>query len=40
LLIGSPEDMNRIASLDTGETLFFNHHDPEMVRWLNSRRDR
>jgi 2,5-diketo-D-gluconate reductase A len=33
------EQMTRIAELDTGETLFFDHHDPEMVSWLNSRRD-
>ena len=25
-------------SLDTGGTLFFDHADPEMVSWLNSRR--
>jgi 2,5-diketo-D-gluconate reductase A len=34
------DDMGHIAALDTGETLFFDHHDPEMVEWLNSRRDR
>jgi 2,5-diketo-D-gluconate reductase A len=34
------EEMKEISSLDTGETLFFDHHDPEMVQWLNSRRDR
>jgi diketogulonate reductase-like aldo/keto reductase len=34
------DDMKQIATLDTGETLFFDHHDPEMVAWLNSRRDR
>lgn len=34
------QEMNRIAELDTGETLFFDHHDPEKVEWLNSRRDR
>jgi 2,5-diketo-D-gluconate reductase A len=33
------EDMKQIAALDTGETLFFDHQDPEMVKWLNSRRD-
>ena len=33
------KQMNRIAELDTGETLFFDHHDSEMVSWLNSRRD-
>ena len=32
------EEMERIAELDTGETLFFDHHDPEKVEWLNSRR--
>ena len=34
------EDMKHIATLETGETLFFDHHDPERVQWLNSRRDR
>jgi 2,5-diketo-D-gluconate reductase A len=29
--------MDRIAKLDTGVTLFFDHHDPEMVGWLNGR---
>ena len=33
------KQMTRIAELDTGETLFFDHHDPDMVSWLNSRRD-
>jgi 2,5-diketo-D-gluconate reductase A len=33
------DEMTRIAALDTGRTLFFDHHDPAMVRWLNSRRD-
>ena len=28
----------RIAALDTGATLFFDHHDPEMVAWLSKRR--
>jgi 2,5-diketo-D-gluconate reductase A len=32
------EEMTRIAQLDTGGTLFFDHADPEMVSWLNSRR--
>ena len=31
--------MTRIAALDTGATLFFDHRDPAMVKWLNSRRD-
>jgi 2,5-diketo-D-gluconate reductase A len=34
----SEEEMNRIAGLDTGGTLFFDHADPEMVSWLNSRK--
>ncbi|HEX5955045.1 MAG TPA: aldo/keto reductase [Solirubrobacterales bacterium] len=33
------EEMMGIAVLDTGSTLFFDHHDPEMVSWLNGRRD-
>jgi 2,5-diketo-D-gluconate reductase A len=32
------EDMTRIAALDTGESLFFDHRDPAMVSWLNGRR--
>ena len=31
------EQMAQIATLDTGATLFFDHHDPEMVSWLNRR---
>lgn len=34
----SDDDMARIASLDTGASLFFDHRDPAMVTWLNSRR--
>ncbi|MEE4495365.1 aldo/keto reductase [Streptomyces sp. BE230] len=30
--------MAQIAGLDTGTTLFFDHHDPEMVAWLSKRR--
>jgi 2,5-diketo-D-gluconate reductase A len=36
----SEEEMSRIAELDTGDSLFFDHHDPEKVDWLNGRRDR
>ncbi|MFE5512266.1 aldo/keto reductase [Streptomyces sp. NPDC056529] len=32
------EQMAAIATLDTGHTLFFDHHDPEMVTWLAQRR--
>jgi 2,5-diketo-D-gluconate reductase A len=31
------EDMARIATMDTGASLFFDHRDPAMVSWLNSR---
>jgi 2,5-diketo-D-gluconate reductase A len=34
------DEMNRIAGLDTGESLFFDHRDHGMVSWLNGRRDR
>lgn len=30
------EDMQAIAGLDTGKSLFFDHRDPEMVHWLNT----
>ena len=30
----SAEDMAAIAALDTGKTAFFDHRDPEMVKWL------
>ena len=33
------DDMTRIAAMDTGTTLFFDHRDPNMVSWLNSRAD-
>jgi 2,5-diketo-D-gluconate reductase A len=32
-------EMTRIAAMDTGASLFFDHRDPAMVSWLNSRRD-
>lgn len=32
------DQMAAIAGLDTGTTLFFDHHDPEMVAWLSKRR--
>ncbi|SCF04619.1 2,5-diketo-D-gluconate reductase A [Micromonospora coriariae] len=34
----SDEEMARIAGLDTGETVFFDHRDPKMVEWLGGRR--
>ncbi|MFD6529463.1 aldo/keto reductase [Streptomyces sp. NPDC060184] len=32
------DQMAAVAALDTGETLFFDHRDPEMVTWLSKRR--
>ena len=32
------EQLNRIAALDTGASLFFDHRDPAMVSWLGGRR--
>jgi 2,5-diketo-D-gluconate reductase A len=32
------DEMTRIAAMDRGETLFFDHRDPAMVSWLNERR--
>ena len=34
------EEMTRIAAIDTGASLFFDHRDPAMVSWLNGRRDK
>jgi 2,5-diketo-D-gluconate reductase A len=33
------DEMKRIATMDTGASLSFDHRDPERVSWLNSRRD-
>jgi 2,5-diketo-D-gluconate reductase A len=33
------DEMTRIATMDTGTSQFFDHRDPAMVSWLNSRRD-
>jgi 2,5-diketo-D-gluconate reductase A len=32
------DEMARIATMDHGESLFFDHRDPAMVSWLNERR--
>ncbi|PEJ52240.1 2,5-diketo-D-gluconic acid reductase [Bacillus sp. AFS002410] len=32
------EDMGEIAALDTKESLFFSHRDPEMVKWIGNRK--
>jgi diketogulonate reductase-like aldo/keto reductase len=31
-------EMNTIVSLDTGKSLFFDHRDPAMVKWLGTRK--
>ena len=33
------EELTRIAAMDTGASLFFDHRDPQMVSWLNGRRE-
>jgi 2,5-diketo-D-gluconate reductase A len=33
------KEMERIAAMDTGSSLFFDHRDPAMVSWLNGRRE-
>ncbi|MFC8146374.1 aldo/keto reductase [Streptomyces paradoxus] len=32
------DQMAAVATLETGSTLFFDHHDPAMVTWLSARR--
>ncbi|WP_171013161.1 aldo/keto reductase [Microbacterium sp. 2FI] len=32
------DDMNQIAAIDEGSSQFFDHQDPDMVRWLAARR--
>ena len=34
----SAEDVESIVSLDTKKSLFFDHRDPEMVKWLGTRK--
>ena len=34
----SPEQMQAISRLDTGQSLFFDHRDPAMVKWLGERK--
>ena len=33
----SQDDMAAIATLDTGTSSFFDHRDPEKVKWLGTR---
>ena len=34
----SGEDMEAIATLDTGKSLFFDHRDPAIVKWIGGRK--
>lgn len=34
----SQEDMEAIATLDTKQSLFFSHRDPEIVKWMGTRK--
>jgi 2,5-diketo-D-gluconate reductase A len=34
----SQEEMVSITKLDTNQSLFFSHRDPEMVKWLGTRK--
>jgi diketogulonate reductase-like aldo/keto reductase len=34
----SQEDIERIATLNTKQSLFFSHQDPEMVKWIGTRK--
>ncbi|WNB90912.1 aldo/keto reductase [Bacillus sp. NEB1478] len=34
----SQEDMDRVATLDTEKSLFFSHNDPEIVKWIGTRK--
>ncbi|KAA9338732.1 aldo/keto reductase [Hymenobacter busanensis] len=34
----SPEDMDAIKALDTKASLFFDHRDPKMVKWISERK--
>ena len=32
------DDMARIATLETGQSSFFSHRDPAIVKWMSERR--
>ena len=34
----STDDLQAITVLDTNESLFFDHRNPEMVKWLSERK--
>ncbi|SMO69091.1 hypothetical protein SAMN06265218_109150 [Fodinibius sediminis] len=35
--VPSDQDMTSIRSLDTGESQFFSHRDPEIIKWFSER---
>ncbi len=37
--IVQPDGESQLTSLDTGASQFFDHRDPEMVGWLNGRKE-
>jgi 2,5-diketo-D-gluconate reductase A len=34
----SAEDMEHIKTLDTNQSLFFDHRDPKIIQWMGSRK--
>ena len=34
----APEDMEAIATLDLKTSSFFDHRDPEIIKWMGSRK--
>jgi diketogulonate reductase-like aldo/keto reductase len=34
----TPEEMSSIRTLDTGISSFFDHRDPDKVKWLGTRK--
>ncbi|PLR67029.1 aldo/keto reductase [Bacillus sp. UMB0893] len=34
----SQEDLEKVSTLDTKQSLFFSHRDPEMVKWISTRK--
>lgn len=35
----TPDQMDQIAGLDNGASSFFDHRDPQMVKWMIGRRE-
>jgi 2,5-diketo-D-gluconate reductase A len=34
----TPDDMEHIKNLDTKQSLFFDHHNPDIIKWMGSRK--